>query len=160
MKHSLLILFSFLLLSSPVIGKETGILYYWERSSGDVWKTFGDDNTHPKYVGEIKNGKPDGLGILYNSSLNWDGSFEFYIYKGTKFIGSWKNGKPHGEGIDDWRDTDTVGEWRNGKEWNSISREKKNGYVFEKWENGKKVCQRPNCKQPLNPRIIPVMPRD
>jgi hypothetical protein len=69
MKHLLILLISILLLSSPVIGQETGILYYWERSSGDVWKTFGDDNTHPKYVGEIKNGKPDGLGILYNGTL-------------------------------------------------------------------------------------------
>ena len=69
MKHSLLILFSLLLLSSPVIGKETVILYYWERSSGDLWKPCGDDNTNPKYEGDIKNGKPDGLGIIYKGSL-------------------------------------------------------------------------------------------
>ena len=159
MKH-ILILLSILLLSSPVIGEETGVLYYWKRSSGDVWKTFGDDNTHPKYVGEIKNDKPNGLGILYNGSPNYDGTFDFYIWKGIKFVGSWKNGKPHGEGIFDWGDSDTVGEWRDGKEWNTISREYKNGYVFEKWVNGKLVCRRPNCKQPTNPRIIPVIPQD
>jgi len=34
MKHLLIILISFLLLSSPVIGEETGVLYYWETSSG------------------------------------------------------------------------------------------------------------------------------
>ena len=96
MRH-ILILLSILLLSSPVIGEETGVLYYWKRSSGDVWKTFGDDNTHPKYVGEIKNDKPNGLGILYNGSPNYDGTFDFYIWKGIKFVGSWKNGKPHGK---------------------------------------------------------------
>ena len=159
MKH-LLIILSFLLLSSPVIGEKTGILYYWERSSGDVWKPFGDDNTHPKYEGDIKNGKPDGLGILYDGYLKWDGSFHYYMYKGTKFIGSWKNGKPHGEGRFTYGDSDTVGDWKNGKEWNTISREYKNGYVFFKYVNGKLVFRRPNCKQPLNPRIIPVIPRD
>ena len=99
----------------------TGILYFWESSFGDVWKTFGDDNTHPKYVGEIKNGKPDGLCILYNGTDNFDGGFNFYIWKGVKHVGSWKNGKPHGEGRFEWGDSDRVGEWRNGKDWNTIS---------------------------------------
>ncbi len=42
MKH-LLILLSFLLLSSPVIG---------------------DNETHPIYEGEVENGAPNGVGIL------------------------------------------------------------------------------------------------
>jgi len=41
MKH-LLILLSLLLLSSPVIGQETGVLFQYETSSGIQWKTFGD----------------------------------------------------------------------------------------------------------------------
>ena len=73
MKHILIIL-SFLLLSSPVIGdKQTlpvsggkGVtLYEWETSSGKVWKYFGDNKIHIKYVGEVENGVPNGLGILY-----------------------------------------------------------------------------------------------
>ena len=55
MKH-LLIILSFLLLSSPVIGEETGVLYQYETSSGRQWKTFGDGKVQPKYKGEIKNG--------------------------------------------------------------------------------------------------------
>ena len=64
MKHLLIILISFLLLSSPVIGEEPGVLYQYETSSGIQWKTFGDGKVQPKYKGEIKNGKMDGLGVL------------------------------------------------------------------------------------------------
>ena len=62
MKH-LLILLSFLLLSSPVIGEETGVLYQYETSSGIQWKTFGDAKVQPMYKGEIKNGIPNGQGV-------------------------------------------------------------------------------------------------
>ena len=62
MKH-LLILLSILLLSSPVIGQETGVLYLYETSSGKKWKTFGDGKVQPKYKGEINNRKPNGQGI-------------------------------------------------------------------------------------------------
>ena len=72
MRH-LLIILSFLLLSSPVIGEETGILYYWERSSGDVWKTFGDDNTHPKYVGVRTLLVKNLMWILLEGSLTCEG---------------------------------------------------------------------------------------
>ena len=63
MKH-LLILISFLLLSSPVIGQETGVLYEYETSSGIQWKIFGNEKVQPKYEGEIKNGEMDGLLLL------------------------------------------------------------------------------------------------
>ena len=46
-----------LLLSSPVIGQETGVLYQYETSTGIKWKTFGDGKVQPKYKGEIQNGK-------------------------------------------------------------------------------------------------------
>ena len=58
MKH-LLIILSILLLSSPVIGQETGVLYQYETSTGIKWKTFGDGKVQPKYKGEIKNGIMD-----------------------------------------------------------------------------------------------------
>ena len=67
MKH-LLIILSLLLLSSPVIGKETGVLYLYESSSGFVLKSFGDGKVQPKYEGEIKNGDMwfffHGLGVI------------------------------------------------------------------------------------------------
>ena len=80
MKH-LLILLSLLLLSSPVIGQETGVLYQYETSSGIQWKTFGDGKVQPKYKGEIKNGNPNGFGFMT------------YPYDDKSIIGEWKNGK-------------------------------------------------------------------
>jgi len=80
MKHLLLIL-SILLLSSPLLGQETGVLYQYETSSGIQWKTFGDGKVQPKYKGEIKNGKMDGLGVLT------------YPYGEKSVVGEWKDGK-------------------------------------------------------------------
>ena len=68
MKHLLLILISLLLLSFPVIGDnyKGETLYRCENPSGDgyVWKGFGDKETHSLYKGDVKNGKPNGVGIL------------------------------------------------------------------------------------------------
>ena len=80
MKH-LLIILSILLLSSPVIGQETDVLYLYESSSGLVWKTFGNDKLQPKYEGEVTNRKPDGFGFMT------------YPYGGKRVMGEWKNGK-------------------------------------------------------------------
>ena len=81
MKHLLILLISILLLSSPVIGEETGVLYLNETSTGIQWKTFGNEKVQPKYEGEIKNGKMHGLGVLT------------YPYDGQSILGEWKNGK-------------------------------------------------------------------
>ena len=59
MKH-LLIIPSFLLLSSTVIGEETGVLYLYETSTGIKWKTLGVGQVQPKYEGEITYGEPNG----------------------------------------------------------------------------------------------------
>ena len=114
MKHLLIILISILLLSSPVIGDnhKGEVLYKWETSSGKQWMGFGDKDTHPKYEGDVENGVPNGLGILYDLD-------------GSKYVGSWKNGKKNGQGAftqyssliyPDGRKY--VGEYKNGKEWN------------------------------------------
>ena len=92
MKH-LLIIISFLLLSSPVIGNshkgetlylwnlslQTDPKFQWEGVGEYVWKGFGDKETHPVYKGDVKNGKPNGLGFIIYPS-------------GNKYVGSWKNG--------------------------------------------------------------------
>ena len=80
MKH-LLIILSLFLLTSPVFGEETGVLYQYETSSGIKWKSFGDGKVQPKYTGEIKNGIMDGLGVLT------------YPYGEKSVVGEWKNGK-------------------------------------------------------------------
>ena len=88
MKHLLIILISILLLSSPVIGDnhKGETLYLWETSSGgEVWKGFGDKETHSVYKGDVKNGVPNGLGIMIDNI-------------GGKYIGEWKDGLFHGQG--------------------------------------------------------------
>ena len=83
----LLIIFSILLLSSPVIGDnhKGETLYLWKTSSGDVWKGFGDKETQSVYKGDVKDGKPNGQGTYtypdgdkYVGEFN-DGIFHFVI---------------------------------------------------------------------------------
>ena len=126
MKH-LLIILSFLLLSSPVIGDnhKGETLYRWETSSGEVWKGFGDKETHPKYQGNVKNGKPDGLGILITTY-------------GNKYVGEFKDGKKNGQGTYTWSDGDKeVGEWKKNKLWNGTMYDK-DGNIIKRVANGVK----------------------
>ena len=99
----ILVVISTLLLSSTVIGQETGVLYLYETSSGKKWKTFGDGKVQPKYKGEIKNGKPNGFG--------------FQTYKnGNKYFGEHKNGLPNGKGRSIYPDGSMyLGEYKDGK---------------------------------------------
>jgi len=113
----LLIIISILLLSSPVIGQETGVLYQYETSSGIQWKPFGDGKVQPKYTGDIRNGKPDGFGILI-----W--------FDGIKYVGNFKDGKEHGQGT--WTSPNGIkyeGEYKDGE---------RNGQGTYTWKDGKK----------------------
>ena len=88
MKQRFIIL-SLLLLSSPMIGMEPIVIYQYKISSGCIWETFRNDKIQPKYKGEIKNGKMDGLGILtlsiwrekYNRRLERGKGMEHEIYR-------------------------------------------------------------------------------
>ena len=76
---NILIIISFLLLSSPVIGDnyKGETLYGWGKYPEIVWKGFGDKDTHSKYEGEVENGVPNGLGLLI-------------FPNGMKYVGGWK----------------------------------------------------------------------
>ena len=145
MKH-LLILLLILLLSSPVVGQETGVLYLYETSSGFVWKTFGNEKLQPKYKGEIKNGKPEGFGNLTSSDGEkyvgeWKDGKKYgqgtYIYHhGFKYVGEWKDNKKHGQGTYTLTDGNRFeGEWKDGNQWNLTILDK-NGNIIGKWVNG------------------------
>ena len=49
----LLIIISFLLLTSCDSWYESGVIYKWQSSSESEWKKFGDDELHRKYKGEF-----------------------------------------------------------------------------------------------------------
>ena len=103
MKHSLIIIISILLLSSPVIGQETGVLYQFKTTSGFIWKTFGKGKVQPKYEGEVSKGIPNGFGVL---------SYPFSY--GKSVVGEWKVGKElNTEHYDN--DGNLIGKWVNGK---------------------------------------------
>ena len=103
MKHLLTLLISVLVLSSPVIGQETGVLYQFKTTSGFIWKTFGKGKVQPKYEGEVSNGTPNGFGVL---------SYPFTY--GKSVVGEWKVGKElNTEHFDN--DGNLIGKWLNGK---------------------------------------------
>ena len=130
MKH-LLILLSFLLISSPVIGDNNNgeTLYKLFTSSGVVWKGIGDKNIHHVYKGDAVIGRPHGVGTL--------------VYPdGNKYVGEWMNGLFHGQGIytiasDGYS---YVGEYRIGTLWNGTMKEK-DGTIDYKVVNWKKIKQ-------------------
>ena len=78
----LLFIISILFLSSPLIGNEPkgDTLYILGEYPDWKWVEFGDKKTQPKYQGQVKDGKPNGLGILISTN-EW------------KYFGSWINGK-------------------------------------------------------------------
>ena len=81
MKH-LLILISILLLSSPVIGvnHKGETLYVLGEYPDWKWVGFGEKETQSKYQGQVKDGEPNGIGVLISTN-------------GWKYFGSWKNGE-------------------------------------------------------------------
>ena len=102
MKHLLIILISFLLLSSPVIGNshKGETLYLWGVCQVEPcdykWMGFGDKDLHPIYKGQVMDGKPNGLGFL----IYPDGrKYGLYHGQGTetssngiKYVGEWEYG--------------------------------------------------------------------
>ena len=123
MRHLLIIILSILLLSSPLFGQETGVLFFSFENGEFVYSEEGEDDNDGKYVGEFKDGKPNGQGTLTTPD-------------GRKYVGEWKNGKEHGHGTFIFPDgTKYVGEWKNGKEWN-ITIYGKSGIIILKYVNG------------------------
>ena len=120
MKHILIIL-SFLL-SSPVIGEETGVLFL--REVNDKWGWFEDGNKDKdaKYIGEFKDGffedrQPNGQGTITYPN-------------GRKYVGEWKDGLPNGQGTITFPDGRMyVGEYKDGNQ---------NGQGTETYPSGSK----------------------
>ena len=119
--------FFFIFFKTFAQSADTGILYLWELSTGRVWKNFGDEKTQQIYKGEIKNRKPEGLGIML-------------FPDGTKYMGMWKAGKKHGQGTLTMSDGQkTSGEWKENKEWN-ITKYDANEKIIAKSLNGEELA--------------------
>ena len=70
------------------------------------WMGFGDKDTQPNYQGQVKDGKPNGLGVIIAPN-------------GSKYVGCGKNGKWNSQGTYTWKDgSKFVGEWKDGKPLN------------------------------------------
>jgi len=127
LRISLLLLYSLttiliLLISSPLFGQESGTLYPWETTSGNVWKSFGDVLFQPQYKGEISNGKPHGVGILYNGYPTWNKNNLVYLFsERSRYIGEWEKGKINGRGTFTHFDgSKKIGIFKKGRDWNTI----------------------------------------
>jgi len=126
MKH-LLIILSLLILTSPLVAQETGVLYFKKVNGKFGWFENGNDKKDWKYIGEIKNGKPNGTGVLSSTF--------------GKYSGELKNGMKHGQGTYTYKSgRKRVGEFRKGKPWNVKSYDK-NGKIETEWVKGKKLKQ-------------------
>jgi len=172
-KHLLILLISILLLSSPVIGEETGVLYLWENGTKYMgeWKdgkkhgqgtyTSGKgEGEGDKYVGEFKGGFKNGHGkYIWSNGDEYVGEFKddkpngqgTYTWSdGDKYVGEFKDGKKHGQGT--WtsiKGYKYVGEWRENKSWNGKEYDKK-GNIIGKYVNGKY-----NNETPSHPHLNP-----
>jgi len=114
--------------------RQMGILFYRRNYRGSMngkwgWYKEGDERVNDKYVGEIKNGKPNGQGT------------EISTY-GSKYLGGWKDGEFHGQGRVTWSYENVlfqtyVGEWKDGKMWN-VTGYGKDGNINRRWVNGKR----------------------
>jgi len=126
-RHILIIL-SFLFLTFPLVAQEKGVLYFKKVNGKFGW--FENGKKDWKYIGEIKNGKPNGTGVLSSTY--------------GKYSGEVKNGIQHGQGTYTYKSgRKRVGEFRKGKPWNVKSYDK-NGKIETEWVKGiklKKVAQ-------------------
>jgi hypothetical protein len=110
-----------------VIAKDTGVLYLKKVDQKFGWFEKGNDKKDWKYLGDIKNGKPSGAGVL--------------SYNSQKYSGEFKNGMMNGKGVftnDSGRKI--VGEFRKSKPWN-VYNYNKNGEIEATWVKGIKSKQ-------------------
>ena len=77
----LFFIISISLISSPVIGKgnKGWTLYVIGEYPDWEWEESGDKKTQSTYQGQVKDGEPNGLGVLISTN-------------GWKYFGSWRNG--------------------------------------------------------------------
>lgn len=93
-----------------------------------------------KYIGEIKDGVPDGYGTITSTET------------GDMFDGQWVNGVQHGRGIYLWSDGDfTAGVWKNGYRHGKGTRYEDGILYQEEWDNGNLLTREGSiCEKVIN----------
>ena len=122
--------------------KIQGVLSYRKENERWAWYDYGDKELDGKYIGEIKNLKPEGSGTYIYGKGKWEGD---------KYEGMWKRGKFHGSGNYTRSDGHMfVGEWENNV-LNDFTEYDKYGIIVRKYVNGVKVVL--GQKTPLSKTI-------
>jgi len=107
-------------------GKEEGVLFERWINGEYEWSKYGNKKRNVKYEGEIKNGRPNGMGTLT------------YPIGGKKYVGEFKDGKYHGQGtLTNAYGRKKAGEFRENIPWN-ITHSDKDGNIIGKWVSGVK----------------------
>ena len=116
------------------------VLFLRDENGELNWFENGNEDSDGKYIGEIKNGKPNGQGT-------------YTFPDGKKYEGKFKDGKEHGKGTYTYPDgVKYEGEWKNGKRCNGRKYNKYGKiigkYVNEKYKTNK--SQKPTPSSPVS----------
>ena len=80
------------------------VLFLRVENGEQKWFENGNEDSDGKYIGEIKNVKPNGQGT-------------YTFPDGKKYVGGFKDGEKHGKGTYTYPDgVKYDGEWKDGKE--------------------------------------------
>jgi hypothetical protein len=130
-----------------------GVLFERKVKGKGRWQVIGYEKKNPRYSGEIKNGQPDGRGIitfpdgdkyegeLKNGRLSGQGTYTFK--NGMKYVGQWKDSEMNGQGTKTWSNGDKyVGQWKGSKRNGKGTQTWSDGNKYEgEWKSGKKHGQ-------------------
>ena len=97
-----------------VQAEETGVLFRRKVFGKLGWHKEGNEEKNEKYLGEIENGEPNGIGnITYHIGIKYVGDWKdgkqhgqgtLTLPNGEKYVGEWENGERHGQGTYTWSD--------------------------------------------------------
>lgn len=126
-----------------------GEAYPWaDRHNSGRWYGVFDDGNGNKYIGNIRDGKADRLGIrFWSDGSRYEGHFKnnnkhgygiYYYTEKDKYAGQWVNDEIEGQGKLSWSSgTCYSGDFINGKRHGEGSLTFANGKVLEgKWNDG------------------------
>ena len=99
----IIIILSFFIISSPGLGNnhKSVTLYVLGEYPDWDWVESGDKETQLMYQGQVKDGKPNGLGVLISTN-------------GWKYFGNWESGKIW-NGTEYDKDGNIIYSWVEGK---------------------------------------------